>query len=430
MKLPTVLLVGSLVANVVLAAAFLTRSFSSEEKISATSAVPAAPGSSQNAKTNSAGQLTTAPEKNLSGGRVTSAWDQLQGGDLHTLAARLREAGFPPSVVKAIVSAQVFEQFSARRKALMAQQEEVPFWKTQQRSVMDPKTMSELRALSREQTNLMKELLGPDGFLGADEMQAYQKRQYGDLARDKLEQMQNIAADYNELRQQIYQTANGVILPEDREKLSLLEKEQRADMSAILTPEELENYDLRSSTTASMLRSQLSTFKPTEEEFRALFRATRAAEEQYGALSAAGPNPNQMRDIQAAVLAEMTNSMPPDRLAELKQAADPAYQQINRLVARLELPSSAATQVVAVQQEIQKQAAALRSDRQLSNEQRNAQLAELAQEATQKLTPVLGGTRGIEAYKQYGGQWLQALVPRTAPNPMTAVPSAVSTPKK
>lgn len=430
MKLPTVLLLGSLAANAVLATLFLTRapsgSAAKSAEISGPSASTATP--SAEGKSSSANPVATATSTKEAA-QLAQVWAQLQGGDIHTLAARLREAGFPPSVVKAIVSAQVYEQFAARRKALIAQQEEVPFWKTQQRTVLDPKTMSELRALNREQVNMLKELLGPDGFTGSDEMVAYQKRQYGDLPRDKLDQLQSIASDYNELRQQVYQTANGVMLPEDREKLALLEKEQRADMAKILTPEELENYDLRSSTTANLLRSQLGTFKPTEEEFRAIFRATRAAEEQYGSLSGGVTGTNQMRDVQAFVLDQAKSFLSPDRYADLKQAADPAYQQINRLVARLELPQSAATEVVAVQQDIQKRALALRNDRELPPEQRNAQLAELAQEATTRLTPALGGSRGLEAYKQYGGQWLQNLAPRPAANPLNTIPSA-SAPKK
>jgi hypothetical protein len=285
--------------------------------------------------------------------------------------------------------------------------------------------MADLRQISREQTELMKQLLGPDGYLGSDETAAYQKRMYGDLARDKLDQMQSITSDYNELRQQIYQGANGVLLPEDRQKLDLIEKEQRADMAKLLTPEELENYDLRSSNTANTLRSQLGTFKPTEEEFRAIFKATRAAEDQFGSLTNAGGNYDQLKQIQAAALENAKAVLPPDRFADLKQAVDPAYQQINRLVARLDLPATASTEVVAVQQDIQKRAGTVRSDKSLSADQRTVQLTALAQEASTKVSTALGGDRGLEAYKQYGGQWLQNIVPRPAtPAPATAVPAA------
>jgi hypothetical protein len=272
----------------------------------------------------------------------------------------------------------------------------------------------------------MKELLGADGYLGSEETVAFQKRQFGDLSRDKLDQMQNIVQDYNELRSQIYQAANGVLLPEDREKLAVLEKEQRADMSKLLTPDEFENYELRSSNTANSLRSVLGTFKPTEAEFRQIFEATRAAEDKYGSLNQA--TPDVVRQIQIAALDTLRTSLSPERLADLKQAADPQYQQINRLVARLDLPASASVDVVAVQQDIQKRAGTIRSDRNLPADQRIEQLTALQQEASARISTALGGARGLDAYKNYGGQWIQGLVPQRPPtNPLNSIPSATPT---
>lgn len=341
----------------------------------------------------------------------------LRTGDLKTRVERLRAAGFSAAMIRSIIAAQVSERFSARRKALLGQQQEVPYWATQARGIIDPNTMSALRELNREQSDFLKELLGPDGVPDSDEMRFYQRRQFGDLAPDKLDQLQRIVSDYADLRTQVYTTANGIMLPEDREKLVLLEKEQRTDMAMLLTPQELENYELRRSSTASQLRSQLGTFKPTEEEFRAIFRAQRTAEEQYGSLAGGGYNPTQSHQIQAAVLKQAQAQLPPERYADFQQAIDPAYQMINRLVARLGLPVTVAPQVVTLQQDITQRATVLRSDQSFTTDQRNLQLAALRQEATTNLTNVLGGQRGFEAYKQYGGQWLQMLQPRPAPSP-------------
>jgi hypothetical protein len=47
----------------------------------------------------------------------------------------------------------------------------------------------------------------------------------------------------------------------------------------------------------------------------------------------------------------------------------------------------------------------------------NAQLTQLQAEALARVTPILGSTRALDAYKQYGGTWLVSLVPRPAPSP-------------
>ncbi len=408
MKTPllVVLLALSLAAN---AALYFQRGSSGTSTATRTSDTAQA-GSATTATPAAAAQTETA--------QLAQVWTKLQAGDLKTLVARLRAAGFSPAMIRSIVAAQVSEQFSARRQALLAQQEETPFWATQQRSLMDPKTMTALRELGREQTDLLKELLGPDGLPGSDEMRAMQHRQFGNLPADKIDQIQRIASDYNELRSQVYATANGVMLAEDREKLALLEKEQRADIAALLTPEEFENYELRSSTTASLLRSQLGTFKPTEAEFRAIFKATRLAEEQAqsgsptNGISMIGGPTMAFSPSQTAVLEQARSFLTPERYADLQMALNPSYQMINRLAARLDLPATVAPQVVSLQQNITKRAGALRTDHSLTPDQRNQQLSALQQEATTNLTNVLGGQRGFEAYKQYGGQWLQMLQPR------------------
>ena len=406
-----ILLALSLAAN---AALYYQRSVAARPTPVA-SALSDTTGAAGTSSATAAGAAVTASKEEMA--KLATLWTQLQSGDPKTMVARLRAAGFSPAMIRAIIGAQVSEQFAARRKALLAQQPENPYWKSRMHSPIDPKTMSELRDLGREQNNVLKDLLGPDNVPGSEEMQAYQRRQFGDLPREKLDQMQSIVSDYSDLRNQVYSAANGVMLPEDREKLALLEKEQHADLAALLSPQELENYELRSSPTANQLRSLLAGFDPTEDEFRAIFRATRAAEEQYGSISTGGGNPNLYRQIQTAALAQAQASLTPERYAELKQATDPQYSMASRLAARLELPSSAATALVAVQQDTLKRIGALRSDQSLTPADRSAQTNAIAQEAEAKLLNVLGGTRGLEAYKQFGGQWLQNVLPKTPPGP-------------
>src|SRR6185369_556593 len=101
----------------------------------------------------------------------------------------------------------------------------------------------------------------------------------------------------------------------------------------------------------------------------------------------------------------------PDRFADYQRATNFSFRQTSQLVARLELPPETANQVYAVQQDAQTRANTLRRDSTLSPAQRTEQLAALVAEAQGKLTTSLGAS-GLEAYKQYGGQWLQNLVPK------------------
>lgn len=431
MKLPTLLLVASLAVNAVVLALYVTKTASPAPTASSVAVGAASSLASASSPAIEAGRAATSP---ANGTPTAQNWAQLQSGDLSTLPARLRAAGFSPTMVRAIVAAQVGEQFSARRKELIGQQVEQPFWKTTRNFFIDPKTQSALRELGKEQTTLMKSLLGPDGAPGNDEMLAWQRRQFGNLPAEKLTQLQAISSDYSELQQEIYAKTNGLFLPEDREKLAFLEKEKLADLAKTLSPQEFEDYQLRSSNTASQLRSQLVGFNPSEAEFRALFKAAAAVEAQYGSNIMGGARgPDDYRNRQAAMLTQAATALSPERLAEFKQATDPQSQQVNRLVARLELPPATTQQVVAVQTDIQARARAVQTNTALAPADRTAQLTALQQEATTKLSTALT-PRGFEAYKQNGGFWLDQLKPRATPTPTTApggsgtVPPAVRTP--
>ena len=421
MKLPSLLLIGSLAVN----AAVLTLYFT---KSPATGDAPASV-SAQNSAAGSAAGTTPLAGKTAAGAAAAGATandplklaaTELQTGDLKTLVARLKAAGFSTSLIRSIVAAQVSEQFSARRKELLGQQEEQPFWKNQRLGMMDPKAMAAMRELGKEQTALMKSLLGPDGMPGSEEMNAWQRRQFGNLAPEKLTQLQSIQSDYSELQQDIYAKINGIMLPEDREKLAFLEKEKLADIAKTLTPQEFEDYQLRSSNTAQQLRSQLSGFNASEAEFRALFKVAAAVDEKYGTSAMGGPrNPTDYQSRQAELLAQAQTVLSPERFADYKLATDPQSQQVSRLVARLELPPATTQQVVALQQDIQNRARAIQTNRELPAADRTAQLTALQQEATTKLSTTLT-PRGLEAYKQNGGYWLEGLKPR----PMPTAPGA------
>lgn len=410
MKLPTLLLLGSLAVNAVVISLYINQRL-------ATAHVVPSDISVAYSKSNPA-QISPEAPAAAQTALLTQAWTQLQSGDLNTLILRLKAAGFSPSMIRAIVFAQVNEQFSARRKELLSGQEEQPFWKNSRSLFMDPKTVSALRDLGKEQTALMKSLLGPEGAPGYEEINAWQRRQFGNLPVEKLTQLQSINSDYAELQQEIYAKANGVMLPEDREKLAFLEKEKLNDIAKTLNPQELEEFQLRTSTTANQLRSQLTTFNATEAEFRALYKASATVEEKYGSNNGFR-NPADYQARQAAFLAAAQSALSPERFADYKQATDPQYQQINRLVTRLELPISTSQQVVTLQQDIQSRARAIQNNRELTGADRATQLEALQAEATVKLSTTLT-PRGLTAYKENSGFWIENLKPR----PMPAAPAS------
>lgn len=358
-----------------------------------------------------AGTVTSAANRASSGSAFSlggnEPWQQIDG-DLPALATRLRERGFPPEIVRTIITAEVAKKFAAQRRELLSREIRTPFWKQPVGSRFDAKTMAEFRELNKAQARLVKDILGPEP--SDEEFGAVFAQQYGDLPAAKLKQIQQIASDYNDLRGEIYAATNGVMLPEDKSKLALLAKEQRADLEKLLTPQELEEYDLRTSNTASALRSQLAMFDVTEDEFRALFQAARVAEQQ---LSEAALQRDPVGPVRTALLAKAKSILPPERYVDLTLAIDPGYQNARRITERLQLPTSTAREITVIQQDIQERAKATSRNPDLSPDARRQQLAALQAEATNKLTQALTPT-GFEIYQQNGGAWVQAIQSRPA----------------
>jgi hypothetical protein len=355
---------------------------------------------------------TTAPASRR-GISDPAAFLSVADGDLKSNAERLRAAGVPRAVIRAVVSARIDELLYARRKELAAQLVPQPYWKVGFGRI-DPKFIAGMNAINKDQMKMLRDALGPGAESQSDDPigQAMMKNAGGGISSENLKRIQAIQSDYGELMSEVYASTNGTWMPEDHEKLAYLQNEQQDDMAKALSPNDLFEYQLRNSPAAMMLRNNLQAFNPTEDEFRAILKAQQDFDQRFGSASVplSADQQRERQAHQAELLSNIQDVLGPDRFAEYKQDTDPNYMTTNRLVERLNLPSSATQQVVSLQDDIGKRADAIRKDGSLSAADKSSQLASLADEAASKLTAVLG-ERGMAAYKQNGGWWLQNLRP-------------------
>ncbi len=337
----------------------------------------------------------------------SETWAALRDDDLKIQADKLRAEGFPPTLVRAIIAARIHESFAARRHALEAAQADQPFWKNIR---PDPATQTALNELWKAERKAIKDVLGPDPENGNV---ASLHRQFPTLSDDKIDSLAAIRDRFDEQRADLSTSFGRTWLPEDQAKMDALDKAMHDEFAATLTPQELEDYDLRTSRTANSLRYNLSALDASEQEFRALYKLQSAFDAQFPSYYSA-PTDEQQKARSAAqkqLQNDITAALGDARYADYQRATNYSFRQTSQLVDRLELPPETATQVYAVQQDIQQRAGALRQDRSLSADDRTAQLSALATEAQTRVTAALGA-QGFEAYKQYGGQWVQNLTPR------------------
>jgi hypothetical protein len=338
-----------------------------------------------------------------------NTWNELHSDNPGVLVTRLRAAGFPPRVLQAIVSSLVNEKFLARREAIIGEMAEAPFWKPTPNAFSDPEKMAALNKLNRERNEQLRKLLGADDPIADELQEVYLRRQFGDLPPEKMERLQDVITDYRELRTRL-QPANRPATADDREKLAGLDREMRADLAKVLTPQELEQYDLRSSPTASQLRHRLDAFKPSEDEYRAIFQLSRTIEERFP-LAAGVMDPQQQAARRAAeeqLKPQLQALLGAERYADYQQATNPSHATLNQVVSRFDLPLSSAREAVAMQKDIMGRAQVVLTSDLLSPAEQATQLQALSREAATKLGAALT-PRGLEAYKQHGGAWLSRL---------------------
>jgi hypothetical protein len=335
-------------------------------------------------------------------------WPNLNSGDLPTLIARLRRAGFPPEVIHELVAARINEIFAARRRALDPDADTRPFWKT---NSFDQKLQAALTQLNRDRQKALRDLLGTEADNNFPIARVRLRRALGYLSPDQAAQVRRITEHYADLQWQTY--SSGLPTTEDSAQRAALVQAERTAIAQTLSPEELEKYELHTSSIANTLRSWIGAFDASEGEFLATYRLMHEFDLRFpssSTLSAA--EVKERNDAYPQLNDQIKAALGPDRYAEFVRSRDDNYQRTSQLVARLELPAETANQVWALRNEIQQRADAIRADPNLPPDQRDTQLAALADEATEKVITALGA-RGLEVYQHLsGGDWLQQLQPR------------------
>src|SRR4029077_17159369 len=114
------------------------------------------------------------------------------------------------------------------------------------------------QALDTEQRELVRALLGVNLqtemsklWNGEDDAE----QMYGFLPQEKRQRVLDVQSKYDELEQEIYANSKGMLLDEDQEKIKRIEKQKEAELAGVLSPEELEEFDLRHSSTANAMRA-------------------------------------------------------------------------------------------------------------------------------------------------------------------------------
>ncbi|RXK53620.1 hypothetical protein ESB00_18190 [Oleiharenicola lentus] len=350
---------------------------------------------------------------------TAETWPQITALSDADYRQRLKREGLSPALIRSLLQARVAARYADRLKALESTGQD-EYWRRSFRfpgsqSNLSPETRRERRALYREMGDEMKAIMGDDFELASPFERSRRERNFGNLPADKIAQIEAISADYQDLRGAVSEQTQGIILPEDRAQLRLLEQEQRADLAAVLTPEELLELDLRSSPSAQSLRMQLAFFEPTEEEYRALAQQRLAFDRQFGGNYLSEEEQARRRAAEGTLLEQARTVLSPERFADYELVSSQDFRNTAMALGRYNYDQTVAREVFKLRRDITARAAAVEAQSLYSAEQRAAELAALYREASAALTTRLGQPAAASFEREGAGNWLRKLKPQTAP---------------
>jgi hypothetical protein len=344
------------------------------------------------------------------------SWQALESTNYVAYIQNLRAFGCPDETVKDIILTDIARLYAKRRAEIRAQAPQLKFWQTG-----DPNNTPAgreinglLKQLDKERDDLVRELLGVNF---RTEMGKYYDEDEGAglnlsfLPQEKQAAVQALHDKYAALEEEIYSRTKGVFLDQDQAEIQRLQKQREAELAQVLSPAELEDYQLRNSETAQNMRSQLAGFEPTEEEFRKIFQLQKTFDDQFN--NAFDPTDSvaaalkDKAEFQAseALNEEMRKTLGPERFAQYQRAQDGDYRSLVQVAERFNLPREVAGSVYDMKLVAERQKAQVEANATLSDEQRGRILAAIAKATEQNVAAALGNNV-YQSYQKSAGQWL------------------------
>lgn len=347
--------------------------------------------------------------------------EQLHTDDPAEFTARLREMGLPPPLLNALVSDRLNKVLKAKLRDLRNENSDAGYWTGSPN--LGPDQMRAFLILQSEIESQLRALLGDD-FQSNPVHIAELRRRYGSIDPTKLPQLEDIIRDYQSLKASY--TTSMFRLPGDNEEAALLEREEQADLAALLSPAELLEYNLHNGNTTDRLRRDLGVLQVSEAEFRQLlplWQQMPVGNELRRVYDPRIPSTPEEIAARASLVAQATAFLGAERATDLAQALTPQAYAENNFAARAGLPASAATTLYQSRLAAEQLMQGPQNSNSAANDDPVAANAR-ADEARKLLESVTAaiGEENLKLLESNNGYWIGVLrrlgsVPNPAPSP-------------
>jgi hypothetical protein len=409
----------SLVLNLLLAVGL----FLSLHKQRSTSAFDSGAGSSTNAAVKPAfkpmpSEAAAGAPSSVNTNRAEKSfdWRMVESEDYKKYIANLRAIGCPENTIRDIIIADVNSLFESRKKALRANTKKFEFWKAGNMfaAVMDEDKIKQSQEMAQEKRTLLKDLLGvapdekPDLLSGMNPFESMLDFLPAEKQTGVMEVLQKYQAKI------MKSFSGGAPDADDLKKVQLIQKDMEKELGTIMTPDELQDYQLRMSQTSMMMRMTLSSFDPNQKEFVDIFNLKKPFDDEFGAYGMTGTTPEEQKKRNASeteLSSKIKEILGDDRYKDYERSQDFVYQGLYKLAEKNGLDKSAAISAYEMKKAAEDQAGKVRGDPSLTPAQRTAALESIRTETDTSLKQVLGGNAWQSYQSQPGAYWLNNISP-------------------
>jgi hypothetical protein len=373
-------------------------------------------------KSEPAGEQATPADSTLTNADAAPAarpaqfdWRLVESEDYKKYIANLRAIGCPEETIRDIIIADVNKLFASRKQALNRSTNKFEFWKAGNvfANMIDEEKIQKQQELAKEKRALLKELLGvepeekPEFMAGLNPFETM-------LDFLPSSKQAEVAELFQKFQAKMVKGFNGAPDSEDLKNMQKAQKEMEGELAKILNPEELEQYQLRMSQTAMMMRMQLASFQPTEQEFRDIFKVKKSFDDDYGPYGMMNQDKAEQEKYKAAkkeMEAKLKTTLGEARFTEYERAQDWAYQGMYRVAERNNLGKEAANKVFEMKKAAEEEAKKVRANKDLQPDQRTAALQGIRTETENSIRAVFGDKAWESYQKQQGAYWIKGISP-------------------
>jgi len=323
-------------------------------------------------------------------------WSELESDDYPTFVANLRRIGCPEITVRDIIIADVNQAF-AQRRATEVTSAESQWWKSEPDMNQTEIALKKMQEIDTERVALLTKLLGPNwnvNFTQPSERGTVtlDGSILGKIEPDTKLKVQELAANATRRASEYVDAQRAAGKKIDPLELAKIRSEHRAELAKVLTAEQLEEYLLRYSANAESLRDQLRGFGATPDEFRSIFRARDAVDNDiqlhYTGTDAntekTRANMEKMRD------AAVEQTLGPERAALYRATADPLFREAQFLAQQSGAAPEKVLPLYQVQVEGARERARIQGDKSMTQAERAAAIRIVADQEEAARRKILG----------------------------------------